>query len=207
MAVPTDHLDQLRQLLQGYDDRFIAKYIPANPEEGPDDWLLDVKAYCLLAHGAFEEYFESVSTHLMGQAERKWIYEKKLSVTLLMAVARYGLKCEIAAEDEAPETKIYDHVRRLAEEAKKRFSHDVDGNHGISPKYLRSLLTPVGIEFLPDPVLSSSLIQLARERGKYAHRGSVNKCISPEDAKNCVDDCLLLAVDVEAKALASGICD
>ena len=58
-------LDDLDSDLQKQIDlisaEFVARYFPAKPEEGPDVYHQHVKAFCILAHAAFEEFVEQVS--------------------------------------------------------------------------------------------------------------------------------------------------
>jgi hypothetical protein len=42
-------------------------------------------------------------------------------------------------------------------------------------------------------------MQLAKERGTFAHKGAARKVVSPEDAKNYVNDCLELCRDIKDK--------
>lgn len=137
----------------------------------------------------------------MTKSIKAWTYSKYISDTLLMLLCRYGLKYELPPDDEANETKIYDHIRILSNEVTQRFSNDVYGNHGISPKYLRSLLVPVGIDFALDVNVSNSLQKLSQERGEYAHKGFVKRSLAPEDALKYIQDCLSLAIHVKGKAL------
>lgn len=192
----------LSVLLQEYEERFIKPYMPTDPSVGPSIYELDVKAYCLLSHAAFEDFFESVALNLMSLSIKKWISSKDVTDTLLMLLCSYGLKLEISSEDKAEEVTVYDRIRLLSEEVKRRFSNDIHGNHGISPKYLRSLLVPIAIDFNLEANASNSLQKLSQERGEYAHKGFVKRSLAPEDAFKHVQDCLALAENVKNKTIA-----
>jgi len=190
--------------LDDYQQRFITPYLPADPNIGPEVYELDVKAFCLLAHAAFEQYFEQLCLHMMGCAISKWIDSKTITDSLTMLLCRYGFRIELSEDDKGPETTIYDHLRHLAEDVKRRYSNDIHNNHGISPKYLRAMLVPVAIDFTPNPNTANSLCKLSQERGEYAHRCFARRCLAPEDAANYVTDCLSLAEEVRNKATAKG---
>ena len=111
-----------------------------------------------------------------------------------------GLKLEIDEDERKNETKVFDYLRPIFDEVKRKFSTDVHNNHGISLKYLRSLLIPVAIDIKEDIRLKNSLQKLASERGEYAHKRLIRHVLAPEDARNYVNDCLELCEDVKAKA-------
>ncbi|MBF0550394.1 MAG: hypothetical protein HQK60_07655 [Deltaproteobacteria bacterium] len=182
-----------------YKSKFIKQFIPTNPKVGPDEYELEVKAFCLLSHAALEEFFEKIALTVMSHSIESW-KKGKLSDTAIMLVGRYSLKYDIPEGDEINEIRVYDHVRSMLEETKRRFSRDVHMNHGASPRYLRALLVPVGIDFMPDVKSLNSLIQLSQQRGRYAHKGFVRSSISPEDALACVEDCLAFAMEIRNRA-------
>ncbi len=200
MAIAEDLLKLLSERLVIYRQRFIEPYIPVDPDVGPEKYELDVKAYCLLTHAAFEQYFEELCLSMMTSAVETWTLSRKLTDCLLMLLARYGMRYELSSDDDGPDIKIYDHVRLMAEEVKRRYSRDIHENHGIPPKYLRSMLVPVGLDFNPDANTTNSLCKLAQERGEYAHRGFLHRSLAPEDAEKYVDDCFHLAEEMRSKA-------
>jgi len=60
----TSHVDELTQ-------KFLATYIPADPSIPPESYAHDVKAYCMLSHAAFEEFFEGIALSLTEYATNK----------------------------------------------------------------------------------------------------------------------------------------
>lgn len=193
-------LNTLSESISVYRERFIAPHTPADPEVGPEVYELDVKAFCLLTHAAFEQYFEELCLHMMKSAVDKWISFRGATECLLMLLTRYGMKYKLPSKDEGPEIRIFDHVRTMAENVKQLYSRDIHENHGVSPKYLRSMLVPVGLDFNPDANTINSLCKLAEERGQYAHRGFVRRSLAPEDVANYVDDCLRFAEEISRNA-------
>jgi len=199
MKDPDQLYETLSELLDEYKNKFIIRFLPVDPQVGPDEYELDIKAYCLMSHAAFEEYYEQIALIVMKISIDYWLLHRISSDSAIMLISRYGLSYDLPEEDEVQETKVYDHIRLMLEKAKSRFSTDVYNSHGASPKHLRSLLIPVGIDFLPDPISSNSMIQLAKQRGTYAHHGFARSVLSPEDAVKYVEDCLKFAKEISNK--------
>ena len=192
-------LSELREDIQELEETFIHRFIE-DPMRGPDEYKHHVQAYCVLCHAALEEYFENIAQEVTNQCVNEWTYSRKYTDTLVTLVSYYGQKLVIDLNEKADETRVFDHLRCVFKEVKQKFSADVNNNHGISLKYLRRLLIPVAIDIKEDIRLKGSLSRLARERGKYAHKGSIPHVLSPEDARDYVNDCLELCEDVKEKA-------
>lgn len=172
---------ELQETVASLETKFIQIHIPTKPDITPVDYSLDVKAYCVLSHAALEDFFEKISLLLMEHLNLA-LYDKRRRIDrgLLIFLKTYG--SEIKIEDETRTT--FEYLRESLDKAKRSFSDYVHNNHGISAKkYLAQLMVPVGIDVPQDPNLLNSLDQLAQERGQYAHKGVVNKILSPEDAK------------------------
>ena len=167
---------------------------------GPDEYKHYVQAYCVLCHAALEEYFENIAQEVTNQCVNEWTYSKKYTDTLVTLVSYYGQKLVIDHNENADETKVFDSLKSIFDEVKRKFSADVYNNHGISLKYLRCLLIPVAIDIKEAIRLKGSLNKLARERGEYAHKRLIPHVLAPEDARDCVNDCLELCEDVKEKA-------
>jgi hypothetical protein len=183
------------------DDKFLKQHFPVDPITGPEAYELDVKAYCILCHAAFEEYFESIARNVMTEGIKNWEQSKIPSETIIMLISYYGLRFELPKKESDNHEKVFDYIRKLLKVAKKRFSLDINENHGTSIKYLRKLLLPIAIDINIDPNIENSLSKLTSFRGTYAHKGFVNKPLAPEDAQNFVLDCLKLSEDVKNKVI------
>lgn len=189
-----EHIDQLEEtFIHHFIDKRRTK--PHEPIE-LDEYKHHVKAYCLLCHAAIEEYFEKIALKVMHRCLDEWCHSGKYTDTLMMLVAYYKQDLVINCND----TKVLDYLKGVFGRVKKRFKADVDRNHRISLKYLRRLMIPVAIDIKEDDNLKNSLDRLARERGEYAHKRLVERVLSPEDARNYVNDCLELCEDVKVKA-------
>ena len=74
---------ELQKYHNHLNEKFLEKYIPAVPEQGPEDYSQDVKAFCLLVHGSIEEFCESVALIVVDHAVDQWRTKKILSTTLV----------------------------------------------------------------------------------------------------------------------------
>jgi len=57
--------DDLKKHIELLEKTFISPFIPAEPSTTPDKYEHHVKAYCILCHAAFEEYFETIALSVM----------------------------------------------------------------------------------------------------------------------------------------------
>lgn len=195
------YFDELLDRILLLEAKFIEPFLPANPLTLPHQYELDVRAYCVLSHAAIEEFVERVVLDLMNEKIQLWLQFRTYSDVLLTLVTYYGLKFEMDDDKAMASTKVFDHLRKILNTAKVRFSKDISENHGAAVKYLRKLLIPVAVDVMDDLNLLNSLQQLAKERGEYAHKtGSVQRVLAPEDAQQYVFDCLLICDDIRAKA-------
>ena len=183
------------------DERFMQNWIPALPEHLPDDFQHDVKAYCVLAHAAFEEFVEDVSLLAVKNARNAWM-SKKFTPATVALLGAYKFELDISDDEDAAQERIFDQVRNALDDHINRHSKSISNNHGFSLKYLRSMLLPVGID-IPDSVKHiASLRDLADARGSYAHTRAnralygqwkrAGRPMEPEKAKAAVHDCLEL---------------
>jgi hypothetical protein len=180
--------------------RYIRKYIPADPQHGPEDYEYDVKAFCLLCHAAFEEFVEGISEAIMADVAPNLLNKKVTlaTATLLMA---YGNGLDIAGDEDSPQLRCFDLVREALDGAKQRHSHALKDNHGFSVRYLRSILTPVALN-VPEGLEIESVRKLADARGSFAHTMAkkamygeykkANKSLAPEEAREIAKDCLVV---------------
>jgi len=181
--------------------KFVDGYIPADPNASPDAYAHDVKAYCILAHAAFEEFIEGVALGVTEYATNQWLLQRKVSDVIIALLCCHGAKIKIDDDENTSETKPFDYLRPVINDAKASFSKEIYGNHGVSILYLRSMLIPVAIEITQDANQLNSLKKLAEGRGNYAHKGRSKSVLAPEDAKRYVQDVLTLCNDVRTKAL------
>lgn len=180
------------------EDTFINSFL-LEAAAKPEEYDLPVRAYCVLSHAALEEYFEGIALYVMKQSINDYVLHKRVRDSLLTLTAYNQLELKVNEDESTDEIRTFDVIRPMLEDVKTRFSRSVHKNQGISIKYLRRLLNPVAVDIKQDSNLKNSLMQLAKERGTFAHRGAARKIVSPEDAKNYVNDCLELCRDIKDK--------
>jgi hypothetical protein len=180
-----------------------------NPLATPVEYSLDIKSLCILCHAAFEEYIESIALNVMTESIKKYQNENKISRPLIPLMHFIG-KHENYLSDNINAKNIetiFDYTRKKLNDVKTTFSKEIVENHGISLKYLKKLLIPVGIDIPNDVNWNNSLEKLAIERGAYAHKfleeGRIRISINPETAENIINDCLAMCNDIKTKAIAA----
>jgi len=206
-------VDELENHVEGLRARFLAPFLPTDPAHRPQDYEHDVKAACVLAHAAFEEFVEQVSLHVMSKSLDAWQTERKANDALLALCLRHGVSISIEEDEDKFQPTCFDQVRLALDEAKKRHSKSINDNHGFSIKYLRSALTPVFINPPDDLRLTQSLKTLTAARGSFAHSAArnaeftpsakatrVRSTLSPEDAWDAITDCVLLCKEIARDA-------
>lgn len=187
--------DKLYSDLIGYissvETRYLVPHL-ANLMEEPNEYELDVKSYCVLCHAAFEEFAENIALETMLFAIDSFVNGLKISLPLIQLLHFKGKSTSLEEID----STHYEYIRLQLQDIKKDFSKEITiQNHGVSLKYLRQLLIPVGIAIPQNAIWLNSLDMLAQARRAYAHKyskGKVQKNLAPEDAKNIVFDVLLL---------------
>ena len=183
------------------ENRYIRKYLPANPELQPSEYEYDVKAFCLFSHAALENYFETIAEKIMIDSIEQWKLSRKISPPLITLLAYSKPRLTIDMNENNRETIVFDYLRRQLESVQKTISTYIRvENHGIALKHLRQMLIPVSINIMDDARILNSLKRLSQERGGYAHR-PISKFLSPEDSQKIVNDCLDLCGDIQSQAV------
>jgi len=201
MDDPNACYQALREYVSRLEEKFISPFLPATPEMKPQDYEYEVKAYCLLAHGAIEEFFERVALYVVDCCVDGWSTKKRLSLTLVTLAMAHGQRI-VLDKDKSKPFRIFDGVRNGLKDAKQAFSNAVKANHGASIPYLNALFVPAGIQLADEAKWSDSLSKLVAARGDFAHGTGAKKIMSPEDAKRYVSDCLDLCEKIKLQAEA-----
>ena len=170
--------------------------MPAAPPAPSRQEILDVAAYVVLVHGAFENFAEGLALWVLGKSVSNWTMRKKTT----RVTASLLLYERVPADDASP-LSVFDNIRTALDDAKTRMSKVVNDNHGIALDNLRTLFMPLGVNVPADPVLGASLDLLVAMRHQWAHqdrrRAKVVK--SAQDAQVTVSDCLALATKLSAE--------
>jgi RiboL-PSP-HEPN len=200
MAHPLELYSSLESQLQKLERRFVRPHLPLPPTSNPSDYDLDVRAYCVLCHAAFEQYIEDLCLQLMIDAVDCWI-ETRFTTNTLLALLAFAPEIEPDLKESNPERSFFDYIRSAANERKGSFSRFLWNNNGVSSQHLRQMLLPVGLNVPDNARWLGSLKQLAKQRGEQAHRGHVKTVPSPEAAVEWVDDCLEMCGHIRNKAI------
>ncbi|WP_139362313.1 HEPN domain-containing protein [Hymenobacter sp. CRA2] len=197
--------DDLFKSLVELENKFVVAHAK-NPLAAPNDYDLDVKAYCVLAHAAFEEYIEQVGIIVAKAIVENYKYRQVVNDALLMLV--HSQASYISLYKEGPPESIdtvFDYLRNKLEELVENFEKSIDRSHGFGYKYVDKVLVPLAIDLTKDSTLLASYKSLTKERGAYAHKrnqyGVFYRSIAPEKAQDIVGDCLLICDDIRKKAL------
>lgn len=174
--------DYLLDLEIKYIDPIISKPIPDKEDE------LDMRSYCVLSHAAFEEFAETVASFALEETINRFINSQEISLGLC-TVLHFGVSKSDSVEDIEI---LYDYISDTLKSIKSAMSTEIrKNNHGTSMKYLKKMLLPLGIAIPRNPLLSSSLEQLANHRGVFAHNFSnarIKTVPSPIDLQKYVED-------------------
>lgn len=194
-------LQDLNHAVAGLEMKFIGPHLPVLPEIDPATYNLDVRAYLLLSHAALEQFVEDLCLELVNRATDSWESNHHLSEPVLALIAFYSDSLTISDNERDPELTFFDHIRLGLEKAKATYSSYLKKkNNGVSVKYLRQMLLPVGLSVPTDPKWVGSLAQLASYRGDNAHKHRVTKVTDPERAREWVQDCLQMATHLASDA-------
>lgn len=192
--------------IAGLEDRFISRWIPADPSVLPTEFEHDVKAFCVLAHAAFEEFVEEISLIVMKSAKEAWL-NQRFSKTAIAILLAYQSTLNIMDDESQKQDKVFDQIRKNLDDCIAAHSIALSKNHGFSLKYLRGILTPVAIDIPEDDIqLMGSLKELTEARGSYAHSLAkqalygqwkrAGRPMVPESARDVVSDCLALCKEL-----------
>jgi hypothetical protein len=208
MASAAELLTSLETEVSALETKFLSPWIPALPEHTPVDFQHDVKAYCVLAHAAFEEFVESISTLAAKATMSAWLAKKPYLGTQALLLF-YNFKLNVVEDEAQPQERHFDQIREGLKNCIDKHRKALDKNHGFSLKYLRSVLTPVGIDIPDELNWLNSLSELTEARGSYAHKiaaeanfGRSRKAqrpMTPEKAKDAVQGCLELCRELKAR--------
>lgn len=197
-----DSYREIVEYLNTIKDRFVQIHL-VNTTEGPEIYEHDIKAYCVLGHAAFEQYFEHVALKVAILAITKWHEDRTIKKPLLSLLSYARQRLEVDTEEilrTGTCPRSFDKLRNSIDEAKKQYSDEIYNNHGIDIRYLAKMFIPISIDITDDPTLLSSLKKLATVRGDYAHNRRARTMISPEDAVKCIQDCLKIGNSVRDQA-------
>jgi hypothetical protein len=150
--------------------------------------VLDVAAYVVLAHGALENFVEGLALWVLGRAVSNWTKKRRTT----RCTASLLLYQDVP---DASQSTVFDNIRTALDRAKSALSKSIEGNHGVTPRHLQELFSPLGVTVPNDPVLTGSLELIVSIRHQWAHRYRYSPQLtrSAADVKVAVGDCLAFA--------------
>ena len=193
MTSPKTLLNQLRNAIAECAQVFDVKSLAALQKQGADRHPMQeikTRAYLVLVHAAFEDFFEQLADLVADKALENWAGSKK-SVPACAILYFSGPDRE---DFDKMEPRFTDRGRKAVAagiaQHKQRF---IERNNGISMRHLRALYFPLGVD-LPDDFKSSSAIDELRViRGDAAHRmrTGLSDLKPMRDWLDVVDDCVV----------------
>lgn len=137
--------------------------------------------------------------------------EKKITLSTASFLLAYGQGISVEEDETGSQASCFQQIRLTLDEGKKQHSKILMDNHGFSAKYLRSILTPVGIN-VPNTPMLDSVKKLADARGTFAHSRAklalygdykaAKTPMVPEEAEIIVKDCLEVCDGLKEQAKA-----
>lgn len=198
---PKAELGALKRAVSEIEQRFLKPHLTSTPTLKPPsrNEQLDVAAYVVLTHGAIENFVEGIALWVLIRSVGSWTTRKRVT----RVTASILLTQSPPAAPDGPQL-VFDTLRTALDGAKTNISRAINDNNGISPRHLRSLLYPLGVDVPNDPVLVGSLELVIAIRHQWAHRSrfGANVPKSAKDAQNAVSDCIKLAEKLAEAASA-----
>lgn len=195
----------LKKDISNIESKFVAKHLQIIPYIESDKYRDDVKAYCILSHALFENYFEQIALIVMEESIERYINKLEITKPILSLLSYSNSSMDIEEKSKKktvfePNNRAYDRIKKVLEETKKQISYEIINNHGMSINYLPYILLPVHINITSDSIILASIAELAKARGEYAH-AKVEYSLEPETAVTFVHDCLRLCDNVKIQAI------
>jgi hypothetical protein len=204
MAIPTpaDAYAELEVRVTALRGHFADQHVAATAMS--DEIAMDLDAYVIMSHSAFEQFFESLSGWLLGQTVDNWKTSGKVSHAVAALALRYASSATSKIDWDSDDRHFDRTKQYLDDVARKAHSGVIDRNHGADLKYIRRLLCPLGIDVPADAKLRAALDQFAKARGEPAHKVKVGASThkAAKDLVDVVGDCLELARSLRDRVAA-----
>jgi hypothetical protein len=191
---PLEELKQLKRFVGKLEKHFLLPHLGVITLTPPSDAeVLDVASYIVLTHGAFENFIEGLSLWALKRLEQSWLLNKRAT----RCTASLLLFHPVPGENTPPgaASTVFNTIRLAVIEAKSDLSNKIQQNNGITPRHLKSLFRPLGVEIPSDPVLTASLDSLVSMRHEWAHQSRFGATVrrSARDVQMTVMDCISFA--------------
>jgi hypothetical protein len=203
MSTPAAEFRALKRSAKEFEARFLSAYLAFPPSLDPPrrKELLDVAACVVLIHGALENFVEGLALWVLDRSVSNWTNSRRASRCTASLLLFHGPP---PIPDEP--TTIFDNLRVALAAAKESVSRSIHENNGISPRHLRVLFYPLGVDVPTDAVQTASLDLLVRIRHQWAHQfrfGGAQVLRSARDIQLTINDCIAFADDLRQKVAAA----
>lgn len=196
----SDNYTELTTYINKLKDKYIKKYIPADPNHTPDVYMEDVNIFCIMVHSALEEYFEETIIEIVRISYDKFYKEKIITLPLLSLISHSSHRLIVNKQTTNIQI-VKDELEKILKNTLTEFRAIIKSNNGIQIPHLKSMFIPVSIDLKDDSGLLDSLKMLGSIRGAFAHTKNRNK-ITPEKAQEIVEDCVTIALFVKKQSEA-----
>ena len=137
-------LHALREEIESINSKYLYHYCD-KIEFDIKMWEKDSKACVLLAHAAFENFFESIAYVVSENTYYEYKFKKNHAPALPFLIWAKSTKAPNFELDWSKSTRIH-LIEDLEERIKSFHFFLTNNNHGIKIKHLNEVLRPVGIE-------------------------------------------------------------
>jgi len=191
---PQEELRKLKRFVGKLENNFLLRHLGVVTLAPPSDAeILDVAAYIVLTHGAFENFVEGLSLWALMRLEQSWLLKKRATRCTASLLLFYPIPGESTPLGAA--SSVFNTIRLAVDEAKADLSNKIHLNNGITRRHLKALFRPLGIDVPDDPVLTASLDSLVSMRHEWAHQYRFGAMVrrSARDVQKTVMDCISFA--------------
>lgn len=172
--------------------RFLKRHVDSSTTSIPS-YILDARAFLVLANGALEQCCEDLVWAAAHGAVNEFLARCRVTRTLAGLLMQFADWPEVSKEDTGFNLLGLKNFRAGCAEILTEVGKIVHENHGIAPQRLGNLFQPLAVTISPGINQVDSLIQLRKLRGDSAHtRGALNMPPAPE-VKRFVYDVLGVA--------------
>src|SRR5688500_11722720 len=124
---PQQELRVLKRFMVSIEGQFLSRHLPSTSLGTPtESEVLDVAAYVVLAHGAFENFVEGVGLWALERLEHSWTRRRRAS----RCTASLLLYQPPPSYDTYSHASVYDTLRTALANAKSSASRLIEQNHG-----------------------------------------------------------------------------
>lgn len=192
---PQEELRRLKQFVSKLENHFLLEHLKKKPSLAPPSnaETLDVASYVVLTHGAFENFVEGLSWWALKRVEQSWLLRKRATRCTASLLLFHPSPSESSPLGTA--STVFNTIRLAVDEAKTNLSNKIQSNNGITPRHLKALFRPLGVDIPNDPILIASLDLLVSMRHRWAHQYRFGATVRPyaRDVRKTAIDCINFA--------------